>query len=341
MIRTFGKLPSGKFKEKVVRSDRYVNGSFRNLNETRTMAEEATFFNLMKDYFKLPPDRIPSREIPSIRRNLKDAANGKPSITWFGHSSYHLHLDGKSILVDPVFSGSAAPFNFMVKAFKGADIYKADDFDSIDVLLLTHDHYDHMDFRTLLALKSNVKHVVCSLGVAAHLVYWGYDPKIIRELDWWEKIDIDDQLSFTATPARHFSGRGLKRAQSLWSSFVLESGKHKLFLGGDSGYDTHFREIGEKAGEFDLAILECGQYNSKWPLIHMAPEQTVQAGIDLKADVLFPVHWGKFALAFHPWNEPVQRFVAEAERLKIQYTTPMIGEEIVVGEVYPSSEWWK
>ena len=156
---------------------------------------------------------------------------------------------------------------------------------AIDVLLITHDHYDHLDYETVTKLRSKVKHVYTSMGVASHLVYWGYDKQIITELDWWQSADIGD-MQLTAAPARHFSGRSVRRFTTLWSSFILSSNDYKIYIGADSGYGNQFKEIGEKYGPFDLAILENGQYNTAWPQIHMFPEETVQASIDLGAKVL-------------------------------------------------------
>jgi L-ascorbate metabolism protein UlaG (beta-lactamase superfamily) len=185
-----------------------------------------------------------------------------------------------------------------------------------------------------------VKKVYCSLGISAHLEYWGYNGDIITELDWWESAAMNERMTIIAAPARHFSGRGIKRNQTLWSSFIIKTPSHSIYIGGDSGYDTHFKTIGEKYGPFDIALLEAGQYNPMWPLIHMAPEETVQAAVDLKAKVLMPVHWGKFTLAMHPWDEPIQRILAKAEDLNVQVTSPRIGEMVVIGKNYPDSKWW-
>ena len=207
-------------------------------------------------------------------------------------------------------------------------------------MVLTHDHYDHLDYKTVRKLRSRVKQVYCSLGVSSHLVYWGFDAKKITELDWWDTTKIDSNIELIAAPARHFSGRGLKRGRTFWSSFILRSKNYSIYLGGDSGYDSHFKLIGEKFGPFDLAILESGQYNAWWPLIHMMPEETVQAAIDLKAKLLLPVHWGKFMLGMHPWDEPVKRVLAKAKELVVNVTTPRIGEPLILGGDYPREEWW-
>jgi L-ascorbate metabolism protein UlaG (beta-lactamase superfamily) len=160
-------------------------------------------------------------------------------------------------------------------------------------------------------------------------------------MDWWETEQLQQNISLTATPGRHFSGRGLVQATSLWSSFVLDISGNRIFIGGDSGYDTHFKLIGEKFGPFDLALLECGQYDLAWHNIHLLPEETAQAAIDLKAKVLMPVHWAKFALANHPWNEPPQRLIAKAKELGLRVTTPLIGQAVIINQFYPNDTWWK
>lgn len=338
-LKIFGKLPSGERLNRIRKSPNYKDEIFQNLSETKMMSEDTSYLKMTKEFFSKQKSVEPDKILPTVKTDLKDLKSDKPTVVWFGHSSYLLKIEGKVILVDPVLSGNAAPFSTMVKSFKGTDVYTVDDFPEIDILLLTHDHYDHLDYKTIKKLKSKVKQVCCSLGVASHLDYWGYDINKIIELDWWDEKEIEG-LKLTAAPARHFSGRGLTRAKTLWSSFVLKSSNHQLYLGGDSGYDYHFKKIGEKFGRFDLAILECGQYNVKWPLIHMAPEEVVKAGMDLKAKVLLPVHWAKFALAFHPWNEPIERFIKEAQSLNIKYTTPMIGEPLIIDESYPLKRWW-
>jgi L-ascorbate metabolism protein UlaG (beta-lactamase superfamily) len=341
MIKILGKNPSGSVKAAVDASPNYRDGAFQNLEETVMLVEKGSYWKMMQEFVKGVPGHRPDKPLPGVKSNPSEGMAGETVLTWFGHSSYHLNIEGKSVLIDPVFIGYAAPFSNMVKAFEGADKFGVNDFKTIDVLVLTHDHYDHLDYHTLLKLKPKVSKIVCSLGVASHLIFWGFNPDIITQLDWWQDTTLPDGMKITATPARHFSGRSLKRAQTLWSSFVLETPKHRIFLGGDSGYGTHFKAIGDHFGGFDFALLECGQYNQKWPMIHMAPEQTVQAHIDLNTKVSMPVHWGKFGLAYHPWTEPIERFTAAADTAIISYTTPLIGEQVVIGKHYPKSKWWK
>jgi L-ascorbate metabolism protein UlaG (beta-lactamase superfamily) len=340
-LKITGKLPSGKYLERLKKSPHFKSNGFENLSLTPMKPEGVSYWKMIKEFLKKNKDAKPSQTIPSVKTNLNDPGSEHPTIIWFGHSSYLIKIEGKNILVDPVFSGNAAPLSFMVKAFAGSDAYKTEDMPAIDYLILTHDHYDHLDFKTIRKLKSRIGQVYCSLGLGSHLKYWGIPETKIHEMDWWESNSLDEHISLTAAPARHFSGRGLKRFQTLWSSFILKTRTHTIFIGGDSGYDKHFKEIGDRFGPFDIAILESGQYNSMWPLIHMMPEETVMAAADLKAKVLLPVHWGKFSLALHAWNEPIQRVLDKAQALKVQVTSPRIGEPVILGERYPNERWWE
>lgn len=337
----FGANPSGARLERIKKSPNYKDGSFQNLSETPTMTNGGTYLQVSKDFFfNRPSNTIPNKPLPAIKTDLKNLPDGKPILVWFGHSSYFLHIDGKNILVDPVFSPRPSPVPIGDKNFAGTDIYTVEDFPEIDLLIITHDHYDHLDYETMLKLVGKTKKICTSLGVGAHLTHWGFDERIISELDWWESIKIDLSMEITATPARHFSGRGLVRGKTLWSSFVLQTTDYKIFIGGDSGYDTHFREIGERFGGFDLAILECGQYNDWWANIHTMPEEVVQVGREINAKVLMPVHWGKFTLALHAWDEPITRLSAKASAFNQPITTPMIGEIVVIDSIYPTKKWW-
>ncbi|HLZ88749.1 MAG TPA: MBL fold metallo-hydrolase [Puia sp.] len=394
LLKSFGKAPAGPRLQRISRSSHYRDGSFQNLVPTTVTRKDANFLKMLKEYRNRPADTAPPKPLPSIRTDLRTLPSGQASIVWFGHSSYLLKLDTTHILVDPVFSGNASPVSFFAKAFPGADVYKPGDMpDRLEAILLTHDHYDHLDYKTILQLKHRTKHFYTSLGVGAHLEFWGIPTEKITELDWGETVAIDPagnplpatdanstSIYLTATPARHFSGRGLKRGGAAWSSFVLNAPNpnspnlnspnpnipnpnssnpnspnfnspatntsdptHRrlnLFLGGDSGYESHFRSIGETYGPFDLAILECGQYGVNWPYIHMQPEQTVQAALDLKAATLFPVHWAKFTLALHPWDEPIRRVKTAAGKAGLPITTPRIGEPVIINHDYPVDPWY-
>lgn len=339
---SFGKPSSGERLIRIQKSPDFREGSFQNLSFTPVFAEDASKIDMIRDgIFKISKRKKPSVSLPSVKTNLNTLDPEKDVMIWFGHSSYFMQIDGKKFLIDPVFSGSASPFSFMVKSFKGSDIYTPEDFPTIDYLFITHDHWDHLDYQTVLKMKSKVGKIITSLGTGAHLEYWGFDPKNIIELDWNESYTPDSGFLVTATPARHFSGRTFKRNQSGWNSFVLQTPTKKIFVGGDSGYDTYFAKVGAEHGPFDLALLECGQYNKSWKYIHMLPEQTVQAAIDLKAKKMIPVHWGKFALSLHAWDEPIQRVTKEAHRLQVPIIHPMIGETIDLNQIGTTTEWWK
>lgn len=297
-------------------------------------------FGVMKDFFTRGKLVLPPRQLPSVKTDLRNYHNATPSVIWFGHSSYLIHCNGRNILVDPVFSGHASPFNWYLKAFDGSDVYKTTDMPPIDILIITHNHYDHLDLGTIKALAPQTKQFIMPLGVSAHLRKTGALEKPYTEMDWWDSHSPLPGINITCTPARHFSGRGLKRNGSLWASFVLSIDGYYIFIGSDSGYDTHFAEIGKLHGPFDIALLECGQYNESWKYIHSFPEELITECKDLQAKAVMPVHWGKFALALHGWDEPVKRFVAAAKTAGINYTTPRIGEPVVINEYYPKDEWW-
>jgi L-ascorbate metabolism protein UlaG (beta-lactamase superfamily) len=313
---------------------------FANLSYTPQLAEGYSMIKVMKDFFSRPKTVLPPAPLPSVKTDLRSYYSKSPSIVWFGHSSYLVHCNGLNILVDPVFSGHASPFSWYLKAFNGSDVYQPADMPPIDIMIITHNHYDHLDTTTIKALAPKTKRMFMPLGVSRYLNAEGINKQRITEMDWWQGVDIAPNIQLAATPARHFSGRGLKRNGSLWASFVLVIDGYKTFVGSDSGYDTHFREIGKQYGPFDIALLECGQYNQAWPFIHSMPEELVTEGNDLNAKVLMPVHWGKFALALHPWDEPVKRFVDAAEKAGIDYTIPMIGQPVVLDEYYPKEKWW-
>lgn len=340
-FRAIGKLPAGEHLRRIKSSSNYKNGAFQNLSPTSMKREDISYWNMAKEFFRKHQDTKPPGKLPFIKTSLKNFSSTDPVLVWFGHSSYFIGVADKNFLVDPVFSGNASPLSFMVKAFPGSNNYTAGDMPEIDYLILTHDHYDHLDYKTICKLRNKVKKIYCSLGVGSHLKYWGVAETKITELDWWQSVQVDDEVLLTAAPARHFSGRGIKRGQTFWTSFILKTANHNFFLGGDSGYDTHFKEIGNKYGPFDLAILESGQYNNMWPLIHMMPEETVQAALDLKAKVLLPVHWAKFRLGMHPWNEPIKRVLAEAAELQMKVATPMIGELLRITDPISTKAWWE
>jgi len=252
-----------------------------------------------------------------------------------------MQMDGLKILVDPVFSGNASPFTFTTKAFEGSDLYTADDIPELDLLIITHDHWDHLDYQTVRELQHKTRRVATGLGTAEHLEYWGFDPEIITELDWFEDAELGNGFSIHCEPARHFSGRGLRRDQALWVSFVVQGPTQRIYIGGDSGYDDHYKKIGAKYGSFDLAILENGQYNRDWRYIHFLPGENIKAMKELNAKRMIPVHNSKFALAVHSWSEPLVR-ITELNTENLRIIIPEIGDKVLWQDdarVY--KKWWE
>ncbi|WP_298153722.1 MBL fold metallo-hydrolase [Flavobacterium sp.] len=338
----FGKLPSGTRLEKIRKSPNYRDGKFQNLSFTPDLAEGETFFKVLKKVlFEKDKRNKPKQTMPSQKTNLHGLNAQENILVWFGHSSYFLQIDGKKILVDPVFSGAASPIPITTKSFKGADVYTTDDIPEIDYLFITHDHWDHLDYDTVTKLKPKVKTVITGLGTGAHLEHWGFNPDIIIEKDWDETIELPDGFTVHTVPGRHFAGRLFKRNQVLWMSFVLQTPNRKIFIGGDSGYDTHFSKTGNDYEPFDVAILECGQYNESWKNIHLMPGEIVPAAKYLKAKALMPVHWGKFSLALHAWDEPVTLASAAAQAVNLPLWTPLIGEKVNLDAPGTFEPWWK
>lgn len=282
----------------------------------------------------------PKKIIENLPLKFENAPQNEVKATWFGHSSLLFQFGSLKVLVDPVFSGYASPFSFFGKQFAYRSSYDAKNFPKIDVLIISHNHYDHLDYETLSHLKDKVDLVATSLGVSKCLLSWGFDQEKIVELAWDESFRRGE-LDITAVTAKHFSGRTLKdQNATLWSGWVLSWKGKKIYYSGDSSYDSFFKEIGEKYGPIDLAAIECGAYDKLWPDVHMFPEQTVQAAQDVKAKMLLPIHWGKFDLALHSWDDSIERVVAEAQKRGLPITTPRIGQTIGLDETV-EDPWWR
>ena len=322
----FGKIPSGERLERIEKSPNYKDGHFQNETQTTMMAKNKGTLSIWWDFlFKEHPNTVPdSGQIKVIKTDLSKLDKNKDLIIWFGHSSYMIQAAGKRILVDPVFF-AGAPFQFINKAFPGTQIYTPEDIPDIDFLIITHDHYDHLDYETVPKIKDRVNHVVTGLGVGSHLEYWGYPANKLTELDWDESESFADGFKIYCLPARHFSGRSLFQTKTLWASFVLETPSGKIYIGGDSGYGPHYARIGKQFPDLDLAILENGQYDENWANIHTLPQELPLIAKDLNAKRYMTVHNSKFKLANHSWDAPLKN--AEALRQKgFDVMTPTIGE---------------
>ncbi|NHC42832.1 MBL fold metallo-hydrolase [Bacillus sp. MM2020_1] len=266
-----------------------------------------------------------------------------PRVTWFGHSAFFLEIEGKRLLFDPMFGPRPSPVSWAgTKRYKSNLSVHLEDFPTLDAIIISHDHYDHLDYQSICKLKDKASRFFVPLGVRQRLIKWGVPSEKITEHAWWEEVEFKG-LTLACTPARHFSGRGLfDRDSTMWCSWVIAGRGTKVFFSGDSGYGPHFKEIGGKYGPFDLTLLECGQYDERWSSIHMMPEETVQAHLDLGGQLLIPVHWGAFTLAFHAWTDPVDRVTEAALNHQVRISTPKIGETVVItSKDFPTSLWWR
>lgn len=323
-------------------SPQFADGRFHNPvpRPPMSLLQQARLFWAF--FFEKPADTVPDRPIPVralTRQALLDAPDN--SVYRLGHSSLLLKMHGKFWLTDPVFSERASPVQwFGPKRFHAPPI-ALDELPPIEAVILSHNHYDHLDHAAVLALAARTQHFLAPLGVGNLLVQWGVPATKVRELDWWDEASLDG-IRFTATPAQHFSGRGLNDAdRTLWASWVFAGGDFRLFFSGDSGYFDGFRKIGERLGPFDMAFLETGAYDRKWAYVHMHPTETLQAFQDLHARWLFPIHNGSFDLAMHAWNDPLERITQLATAARAPLSTPVIGERVSFLDPHAGSTWWR
>lgn len=328
-------------------SKQYEHGKF--VNENRNVPRENSFVDILKIarkfFFEKVENGRPDKDLIVQKVDSLEVSNynSKARLIWFGHSAFLLQIDNKNILIDPMLSDVPAPHPWLgASRFSKELPIKIEQLPKIDAIIISHDHYDHLDYESIKKLKDKTEAYFVPLGVGVHLEAWGIESNQIQELDWWKETSFKD-LNLACTPAQHFSGRKFNNGQStLWSSWVIKSDSTNIYFSGDGGYGKHFSEIGEKYGPFDLALLECGQYNEKWSEIHMFPEQTAQAGQDVRAKAIMPIHWGAFKLALHSWTDPVERVTKKADELNIPIITPQIGTPIIISENGKSSEiWWK
>jgi L-ascorbate metabolism protein UlaG (beta-lactamase superfamily) len=335
-----GRKTSSVWLEKVQASPQFRKGIF--VNQVPTNMERPPWEGIremMKKQSGQRPEKVLST-FPIDVKLIEQAAGDETLITWLGHSSLLIKTGGITLLTDPVFNRRASLFQqFGPLKFDYTHEYSVDQLPPVDVVLLTHDHYDHLEASTIVALNHRVKLFVCPPGVGARLEHWGVAPQKITELDWWEQMNYRG-IVLTATPGRHFSGRFLNdRMASLWCGWAIKSEQANLYLSGDSGYNDGFKEVGKKLGPFDFGMMECGQYSQYWPTIHLFPEESVQAAIDAGCKAAMPIHWGKFKLSIHAWNEPPARFKQKAGELGLPLALPRIGETFNLN-MLPADPWW-
>lgn len=320
--KSFGRKPRGQRLERILRSPNWKDGHFVNEKpSSRVFTDSGT--SIWKEMSN--KSRRPSKPLEMIREDLHNLPEND-LIVWFGHSSFLLKISGKTILVDPVFY-AGSPVSFINRAFDGTEAYRPEDMPDIDYLVITHDHWDHLDYRTVTELKDRVGKVVLPLGVGENFEYWGYDAERLIELDWYEDgRDDNDGFVFHCLPSRHFSGRGLRSGKALWASFLIETPHIKVYIQGDGGYDERFSRIARMYPDIDLAIMENGQYNKRWADIHMLPEQLGKAASEIGAKQIITGHHGKFSLSTHDWDEPMKNELEAAREYKLNLIVLKLGK---------------
>lgn len=328
-------------QEKTKASPQFKNGEFHGEKEALTMGFKDYVSSTWQFIFK-KNNQTPKVTLPVKQVNLSHfAARGSHQLnsTWLGHSSLMINISGYRVLTDPVFEKKVSIVG--PTRFNGNLPLDTTLLPDIDLVIISHDHYDHLNKYSIQLLKNITKKFITPLGVGKHLVSWGIPETQIIELAWWETYDFDERLKITATPAQHFSGRGMgDRNKTLWASWVVATPNHNLFFSGDSGYFDGFKTIGDTYGPFDITFIECGAYNKLWYKVHMFPEETVQAHLDLKGKLLHPIHWGTFNLSLHPWYEPMQRLTDAAQSKQVSIATPMAGETITQETPFQGTPWW-
>ncbi|HOB11612.1 MAG TPA: MBL fold metallo-hydrolase [Syntrophomonadaceae bacterium] len=325
-------------------SPNYRRGKFVNVKPARMQGGGNIAWAILTGRVKKHPQSRPPHplKVDRLDRTYLQTDQRSQAI-WLGHSTLLLRMAGQLLLLDPMLGQIPSPLPPLGgrRYSRGVPVNTAD-LPFIDAVLVSHDHYDHLDYGTIRKFRNRVGQFFVPLGVGSHLERWGIPPAKINECDWWEEVEYGS-LRFTCTPARHFSGRTLNsRNSTLWCSWVIIGPDARVFFSGDGGYGSHFKQIGDKYGPFDLTLMECGQYDKLWSAIHMTPEQTVEAHIDVRGKVLLPIHWAAFTLALHSWTDPIERVTQAAAVKNQQVTTPHIGQPVIIGDPdYPCSVWWR
>ncbi|WP_326947608.1 MBL fold metallo-hydrolase [Amycolatopsis sp. NBC_00348] len=337
----FGAKAAGARAERVRRSPQFDGKVFRNVapRHPMTAASMSTIFREM--FFGTDRElRKPASAIPLVKAAPVETAEGL-HLTWYGHASTLVELDGARVLLDPVWSDRVSPATFAGPRRLHEPPVPLSGVGRVDAVVISHDHYDHLDLATIRSLvTSTAAPFLVPLGVGAHLERWHVPAERIIELDWHEEATVAG-VRFISTPAQHFSGRGITNDDTLWTSWALLGPEHRVFYTGDTGYFDGFASIGAEHGPFDVALVQIGAYAPQWPDIHMTPEEGVAAGLDVRAKLLVPVHWATFSLAMHPWGEPADRVWTEAKAADIPLAIPRPGERVDVGEPPAVDGWWQ
>lgn len=340
----FGAPPDQESLALFQESPNYADGIFHNLEPIPEITTESDSGRSWLDFFFTDDSgRAPSQPLPRVKTNLHEIEQSEDIIVWLGHSSFYVQVAGQRILIDPVFSENASPIPFTIQAFEGTSIYTAEDIPDIDYVLISHDHWDHLDYPTIMALQDRIDNVIVGLGVGSHFRSWGFETNQIIETDWNTQITLNDELVIHVLPARHYSGRLFQRNQTLWVSFGIQSPQRQLYFSGDSGYGSHFQVIANTLDAVDVAMLDSGQYDEQWRFTHMMPEDAAQAGRDLGATGVIPAHVGRFSLAFHDWDDPFNQLASLEQDDPFGLLTPRIGEVIELDSLaeLDFTEWWR
>lgn len=328
--------------EKIEKSSQYTDGKFVNYKPAPDWGI-SKMIPMMWDFLFTGTDKKPEVDLSRQEidfEKIKNSREDELKITWVGHSSQIINIDGKIVLTDPMYENTTA---FMGPSRYNGDVpLNLDEIPEIDLVIISHNHYDHLNSNSLEALNTKTKKFLVPLMVGAQLEDLGIPREKITEMDWWDEVKPFEGFMVAFTPTQHFSGRGLfDRDETLWGSFVIEGPHHKIYFSGDSGYFEGFKDIGDKYGPFDYTLMECGAYNEQWHFVHMFPEETLQAHIDLKGKIMQPMHWGTFDLAIHAWYDPMKRVAKAADSLGIEISTPIVGETITVNENLVTERWWE
>ncbi|WP_407911309.1 MBL fold metallo-hydrolase [Kitasatospora sp. NE20-6] len=341
----FGADPAGERLARIERSPQFRDGAFRNPVPTRRLAAGCTPFSFSRARFSAGrARRVPAAPVPLHPLRPIELAEPPASglrLTWLCHATVLAELDGRRVLFDPVWSERCSPFSWTgPKRLHPMPIALAE-LGPVDVVVVSHDHYDHLDMPTVQALAATGTAFAVPLGVGAHLEHWGVPVQRIVELDWWESAEVAG-LTLTATPARHYCSRGPRtHPYALWASWVVAGPEHRVFHSGDTGYFPGFAEIGGRLGPFDATMVQIGAYSDLWPEVHMTPEEGVRAHLDLGGDLLLPIHWCTFDLALHPWEEPAERTVAAAQALGARFAVPRPGAPFEPADPPAPALWWR
>ena len=349
----FGAVPTGPDHQRMTLSPNYNPDQDIFVNEDPDVIEEmlahSGFWanprkNLSNNFLFNPNTPTPNAPLPEVRGPLPDdlrATSDTVKFTWLGHATVLASINGKTILFDPVFSESAAPVSWAVKRYQPPAI-GIEELPQIDFIVISHDHYDHLDMNAVKFFKESNTRFLVPLGVASHLEYWGISRDKVTEFDWWQSRNIAG-ITFTCAPAQHFSGRTgtIAMQKTLWSSWAVRTEATSVYFSGDSGYAGHFKEIGDRLGPFDLTFIDAGQYNERWRQVHNLPPEVMDAFDDLRGDILVPIGWGMFTLALHDWYEPPVEISSRAFEIGATVAIPRFGEWVDIRQRLPDKKWWE